>query len=100
MKRIKGLFDPIADYKNLASAAYLATRNCRRNREIVQFFDNLENELNAINQDLPSERYRFGPYQSSRVSGSIGGSKYGFLVLSAAVLVLETLESIEFNFYF
>jgi|688.fasta_scaffold229965_2 retron-type reverse transcriptase len=67
MKRIKGLFDPIADYKNLASAAYLATRNCRRNREIVQFFDNLENELNAINQDLHSERYRFGPYQSFQV---------------------------------
>ncbi len=67
MKRISGLFECIADYKNLASAAYLATRNCGCNREIAHFFSNLEGELNEINLRLRSETYRFGPYKSFQV---------------------------------
>lgn len=63
MKRIGGLFDRICDRRNLALATWKASRGKRLRKEVVCFFNEVEEELESLSQLLRSGRYCFSSYR-------------------------------------
>lgn len=63
MKRFSGLFEQITEYENLWKA-YLNARKGKRYRgEVLEFTNNLEENLRLIQQDLRSKAYQIGEYR-------------------------------------
>lgn len=67
MIRIGGLFDPIWDRENLASAFWRAKRGKRQSRDLTEFMSNASENLNRISNQLRSGVYSFGAFEQFSV---------------------------------
>ena len=67
MKRLGNIFDLVIDRENLAAAFNRVCKGKRNRRDIRQFAENLEENLNSLHRELADGAFRFGKYNFFKI---------------------------------